>query len=85
MVSLVSSGVSSPFLQDARGISISSANQNSLEDSRDAVTVAWQPERFYLSAEGYVFWLAGGELPGVNSPIAVTLSYESMEDVSVYG
>ena len=60
-------------------------SQYSLEDSRDAVTVAWQPERFYLSAEGYVFWLAGGELPGVNSPIEVTLSYESMEDVSVYG
>ena len=60
-------------------------SQYGLEDSRDAVTVAWQPERFYLSAEGYVFWLAGGELPGVNSPIEVTLSYESMEDVSVYG
>ena len=61
------------------------ASQYGLEDSRDAVTVAWQPERFYLSAEGYVFWLAGGELPGVNSPIEVTLSYDSMEDVSVYG
>ena len=60
-------------------------SQYGLEDSRDAVTVAWQPERFYLSAEGYVFWLAGGELPGVNSPIEVTLSYDSMEDVSVYG
>ena len=32
-----------------------------------------------------MFWLAGGELPGVNSPIEVTLSYDSMEDVSVYG
>ena len=61
------------------------ASQYGLEDSRDAVTVAWQPERFYLTEEGYVFWLAGGELPGVNSPIEVTLPYAELEDVSLHG
>ena len=61
------------------------ASQYGLEDSRDAVTVAWQPERFYLTEEGYVFWLAGGELPGVNSPIEVTLPYAVLEDVSLHG
>ena len=60
-------------------------SQYGLEDSRDAVTVAWQPERFYLTEEGYVFWLAGGELPGVNSPIEVTLPYAVLEDVSLHG
>ena len=47
--------------------------------------MAWQPERFYLTEEGYVFWLAGGELPGVNSPIEVTLPYAGLEDVSLHG
>ena len=59
--------------------------QYGLEDSRDAVTVAWQAEHFYLSEEGYVFWISGGVLPGASSPLEVTLPYADMEDVSAHG
>ena len=57
----------------------------SLQDSRDAVEAACQAENFYLSEEGYVFWISGGTLPSANSPIEVTLPYDDMKDVSVDG
>ena len=53
--------------------------------SRDQVTVAYQPEHFYLTEEGYVFWISGNVLPAVNSPIEVTLTYDAMKDVSIHG
>ena len=46
---------------------------------------ACQAENFYLSEEGYVFWISGGTLPSANSPIEVTLPYDDMKDVSVDG
>lgn len=62
--------------------------QSELKDggySRDTITLACQPENFYLTEAGYVFWIQGSSLPAVNSPVEVTLSFDQLADVSCYG
>ena len=53
--------------------------------TRDAITAAVQVDNFYCTAEGYVFWLQGGALPAMNSPLSAVLTYGAMKDVSVNG
>lgn len=62
--------------------------QSELRDgsyTQEGITVAVQPENFYLTDGGYVFWIQGGSLPAVNSPVEVTLSYDQLADWSVHG
>lgn len=62
--------------------------QSELRDgsyTQEEITVAVQPENFYLTDGGYVFWIQGGSLPAVNSPVEVTLSYDQLSDWSVHG
>ena len=53
--------------------------------TRDALTAAVQVDSFYLTEDGYVFWLQGGALPAINSPLEATLTYDAMKDVSTHG
>ncbi len=53
--------------------------------SADQVAVAYQPENFYLTEDGFVFWIQGNTLPAQNSPIEVTVPYNQLEDVTIYG
>lgn len=53
--------------------------------SREEVAVACHPENFYCTEEGYVFWIQGGSLPAVNSPLEVTIPWDRFADVSRYG
>ena len=53
--------------------------------TRDAITAAVQVDNFYCTAEGYVFWLQGGALPAMNSPLSAVLTYDAMKDVSADG
>ena len=53
--------------------------------TRDAITAAVQVDNFYCTAEGDVFWLQGGALPAMNSPLSAVLTYGAMKDVSVNG
>lgn len=41
----------------------------------DQVAVALQPENFYFSDGGYVFWIQAGDLPATHSYIEVTIPY----------
>ena len=45
----------------------------------------YQPENFCLTEDGYTFWIQGNDLPALHSPVEVTLSYDSMKDVSLRG
>lgn len=49
------------------------------------VAAAFQPENFYLSEDGFVFWVQGGDLPAVNGPLEVTIPYDQLEDVRLHG
>ena len=49
------------------------------------IIAAYQPENFYLTDEGYTFWIQGNDLPALHSPVEVTLSYDSLKDVSLHG
>ena len=42
------------------------------------ITAVYQPEHFYLSDGGYVFWIQGNDLPALHSPVEVTLSFDSL-------
>jgi len=48
------------------------------------VSAAYQPEQFCLSSEGYTFWIQGNTLNNLHSPVEVTLSYDTLKDVSMY-
>ena len=45
------------------------------------ITAAYQPEHFYLTEEGFVFWIQGNDLPALHSPVEVTLSFDSLADL----
>ncbi len=53
--------------------------------SREEVAVACQPENFYLSDEGYVFWIQAESLPAVHSPLEVTLSFDALAGLTRHG
>ena len=53
--------------------------------TRDQVTLAYQAEHFYLTDDGYVFWIQGNTLTGLHEPVEVTLSYDALKDVSSHG
>ena len=45
------------------------------------VEAAFQPDHFYLTGDGFVFWFQPGELSGVsNSPLEVTVPYSALEE-----
>ena len=44
------------------------------------VETAFQPEQFYLTEEGFVFWFQPGELGPSNSPVEVTVPYSALEE-----
>ena len=70
-------------LLDQRSELAAAVEQGTL--TRDAITAAVQVDNFYCTAEGYVFWLQGGALPAMNSPLSAVLTYGAMKDVSVNG
>ena len=47
------------------------------------VEAAFQPDHFYLTEDGFVFWFQPGELSGVagNSPIEGTVPYSAFEEL----
>ena len=45
------------------------------------ITAVYQPEHFYLSDGGYVFWIQGNDLPALHSPVEVTLSFDALADL----
>ena len=49
------------------------------------IIAVYQPENFYLSKEGYTFFLQGNDLPALHTPVEVTLSYDALKDVSLHG
>lgn len=49
------------------------------------IIAVYQPENFYLTKEGYTFWLQGNDLPALHTPVEVTLSYDALKDVSLHG
>lgn len=49
------------------------------------IIAVYQPENFCLTEEGYTFWIQGNDLPALHSPVEVTLSYDSLKDVSLHG
>lgn len=49
------------------------------------IIAVYQPENFCLTDQGYTFWIQGNDLPALHSPVEVTLSYDSMKDVSLRG
>lgn len=53
--------------------------------TKETVLAAIQPEDFYLTDSGYVFWIQGNALPAMHSPIEVTLSYDALEAWSSHG
>lgn len=53
--------------------------------TREEVAVACQPENFYLTSEGYVFWIQAESLPALHSPLEVTLSFDSLSALSRHG
>lgn len=53
--------------------------------SQGEILAACQPENFYLTGDGYVFWIQGGSLPAVNSPIEVTIPFDQLSDLSAHG
>ena len=53
--------------------------------SEEQVRLSFQPEHFYLTEEGYTFWLQGNDLPALHTPVEVTLSYDALKDVSLHG
>ena len=70
-------------LLDQRSELAAAVEQGTL--TRDAITAAVQVDNFYCTAEGYVFWLQGGALPAMNSPLSAVLTYDAMKDVSADG
>ena len=70
-------------LLDQRSELATAVEQGTL--TRDAITAAVQVDNFYCTAEGYVFWLQGGALPAMNSPLSAVLTYDAMKDVSADG
>lgn len=44
------------------------------------VEVAFQPEQFYLTQEGFVFWFQPDTLGPSNSPIEVSVPYSALEE-----
>ena len=44
-----------------------------------ALTAAFQPEHYYLSDQGFVFWYQAGELGANNSPVEITVSYRTFD------
>ena len=53
--------------------------------SEEQVRLSFQPEHFYLTEEGYTFWLQGGDLPALHSPVEAAIPYDQLEDVSAHG
>ena len=53
--------------------------------SEEEILAACQPENFYLTGDGYVFWIQGGSLPAVNSPIEAVIPFDQMSDVRAHG
>ena len=51
--------------------------------SAAGVEAAFQPDHFYLTDEGFVFWFQPGELSGVpgNSPIETVVPYSALEEL----
>ena len=49
------------------------------------IIAVYQPENFYLTKEGYTFFLQGNDLPALHGPVEVTLSYDALKDVSLHG
>lgn len=47
--------------------------------SEDALLAAFQPERFYLSDDGFVFFIQGEELGPFHSPIEYIITYDKLE------
>ncbi len=46
----------------------------------EQLEAAFQPDHFYLTQEGFVFWFQPGELTGAsNSPIEATVPYSALE------
>ena len=44
-----------------------------------ALAAAFQPEHYYLSDQGFVFWYQAGELEANNSPVEITVSYRTFD------
>ena len=42
---------------------------------------AFQPEHYYLSDQGFVFWYQAGDLGANNSPVEITVSYRTFDGV----
>lgn len=53
--------------------------------TREEVAVACQPENFYLTDEGYVFWIQAESLPAVHSPLEAVISFDQLSDLSRHG
>ncbi len=53
--------------------------------SEAQIIAVYQPENFCLTQEGFTFWIQGNDLPALHSPVEITLSYDSMKDVSLHG
>ena len=43
------------------------------------LAAAFQPEHYYLSDQGFVFWYQAGELEANNSPVEITVSYRTFD------
>ena len=44
-----------------------------------ALAAAFQPEHYYLSDQGFVFWYQAGELEANSSPVEITVSYRTFD------
>ena len=53
--------------------------------AREEVAVACQPENFYLTDEGYVFWIQAESLPAVHSPLEAAIPFDQLSDLSRHG
>ena len=45
------------------------------------ITAVYQPEHFYLTEDGFVFWIQGNDLAALHSPVEVTLSFDALADL----
>ena len=51
--------------------------------SRADIQASFQPEHFYLTGEGFVFWYQPGELGAGNSPVELPVPYSALKEYLV--
>lgn len=64
---------------DAVSASSQAADLESAGLSAGTLAAAFQPEHYYLSDQGFVFWYQAGELEANNSPVEITVSYRTFD------